>query len=148
VSCDDGAFKLSTPRRLNFLIQGNEMTETVKRFNSTLLDATVLNALRKYSSVATQQGRTDRATLALELLSKFDKKSHAAVIAQHVKSDAELVSALQTYREAVESQGRGDRVAWVNASFAAIHADALADLRDEFNTRIAELAAMTTTKKR
>jgi hypothetical protein len=114
-------------------------TESPKRINSTLLDATMLNALRKYVTVARQQGREDRATLALELLSKFDKKSHAAVIAQHVKSDAELVSALQTYREAVESQGRGDRVAWVSQSFVALHSDAVADLRDEFAARSAEL---------
>jgi hypothetical protein len=114
-------------------------TESPKRINSTLLDATMLNALRKYVTVARQQGREDRATLALELLSKFDKKSHAAVIAQHVKSDAELVSALQTYREAVESQGRGDRVAWVSQEFVALHSDAVADLRDEFAARSAEL---------
>ena len=115
------------------------MTETPKRINSTLIDSTVQNALRKYSSVATQQGRTDRATLALELLSRFDAKAHANVLAQYRKTDAELSAALQTYRQAVESQGRGDRVAWVNQSFAAFHADAITDLRDEFAAKLQDI---------
>lgn len=115
------------------------MNEAPKRINSTLLDTTVQNALRKFATTATQQGRTDRAALALELLGKFDKKSHANVVAQYKKTDAELVSALQTYREAVESQGRYDRVIWVNESFVSFHADAVADLRDEFAEKFAEL---------
>jgi hypothetical protein len=114
-------------------------TETAKRLNSTLLDTTVQNALRKYSSVATQQGRTDRATLALELLSRFDAKAHANVVAQYRKTDAELITALKTYHSAVASQNRADRIVWANESFAAFHSDTLADLRDEFAAKFAEL---------
>jgi hypothetical protein len=113
--------------------------EAPKRLNSTLLDTTVLNALRKFATTATQQGRTDRATLALELLSRFDKKNHQNIVAQHRKTDDELLAALQTYHAAVASQNRADRILWANETFAALHTDAVADLRDEFNTRIAEL---------
>jgi hypothetical protein len=120
-----------------------------RRLNSTLLDTTVLNALRKYVTIARQQGREDRATLALELLSKFDKKSHASVIAQHAKSDAALVADLQDYRQAVESQGRADRVAWASESFVALHADAIADLNEKTAELDAKIAALTpATKKR
>lgn len=116
-------------------------TETPKRYNSTLLDSTVLNALRKYATTARQQGREDRATLALELLSRFDKKAHANIVAQHRKADEELLSALQSYSAAVTTQGRADRIEWANQSFVALHADPFEDLCDSVTAHLSELDA-------
>ena len=127
-------------------------TETAKRFNSTLLDTSVLNALRKYVTVARQQGREDRAVLALELLSKFDAKSHQNTVAQHRKADQDLLSALQDYGQAAGSQGRADRCVWASHSFVELHTDPVEHLRDEVAARFAELegkiATLAVAKKR
>jgi hypothetical protein len=114
--------------------------EAPKRLNSTLLDTTVLNALKKYITVARQQGRDECATVALEVLSKFDKKAHANVVAEWRKTDLELVSAIKTYHEAVTSQNRADRIQWANESFAALNSDAVIDLRDELSAKISDLS--------
>jgi hypothetical protein len=128
------------------------MTETQKRINSTLIDSKICGTLRCYIIQCEVQGREDRAVLAQELLNKFDSKKHAAVLAQHRKADQYLLSALQDYRQLVESQGRADRVAWASQSFVALHNDAIADLRDDLLEKIAELdskiAALAPAKKR
>jgi hypothetical protein len=128
------------------------MTETQKRINSTLIDSKICGTLRCYIIQCEVQGREDRAVLAQELLNKFDSKKHAAVLAQHKKADQYLLSALQDYRQLVESQGRADRIAWASQSFVALHNDAIADLRDEFAAKFAELekqiATLTPTPKK
>jgi hypothetical protein len=140
------------PAKVSYFKGMKVKDEKPVRLNSTLLDSHVCDAIRKYITVARQQGREDRATLALELLSKFNPKEHAIALAQHQREDSELIAELQTYRQAVESQGRADRISWVSQSFVALHSDAIEDLRDEFNAKLQEIekqmSALTPTKRR